>query len=84
MLVAEIGDDGQAAIVDADAHVRGDGLAGEVATTYASRAGFRTVLAGVDDEPATPAFVVDPSARAVIDGSLSALAALRRVVLRGR
>ena len=81
ILVAEIGDDGQAALGRSVARVAHAGLAGDVARTYAERAGFASVEAN-DEAPVAPAFVVDAAARAVVEGALSALDEIRRVVAR--
>lgn len=73
VLVAEIGDRGQLAISRATAHVARAGLAGDVAELYATRAGFAAVRRARAPEDAPP-FVVEPAARAVVEGALSALA----------
>jgi hypothetical protein len=78
MLVAEIGEAGQARLGDAKAALAGDGLAHAIAAAYASRAGVGSVVAGPLDEAAlAPAFLEEPSARAVVAGSRAALASLR-------
>jgi adenylyltransferase/sulfurtransferase len=77
MLVAEIGEAGQARLLAATARVAGDGLHHEIATAYASRAGIGTVLAGPIDDALAPSFVSTPAARAVIAGSRAALASIR-------
>jgi hypothetical protein len=78
ILVAEIGEAGQARLADAVSPVSGDGLAHEIATAYASRAGVGSVVPGPLDEAAlAPAFLEDPAARAVVAGSRAALASLR-------
>ncbi len=75
VLVAEIGERGQRAISRATARTAKDGLAGEVAARYAERAGF-SELARDTEPPTAPTFVVEPAARAVVEGALSALAAI--------
>jgi hypothetical protein len=76
MLVAEIGEAGQARLEMATAHLAGEALANEVAAAYALRAGMSVERGSVDDGLA-PAFLVVPAARAVVAGSRAALAALR-------
>jgi len=75
VLVAEIGERGQAAILRATARTSGQGLAAEVAARYAARAGFREIADG-GVEVTAPGYVVEPAARAVVEGALSALAAI--------
>ncbi len=72
-----VGVDGQAAIERAVARVPATGLASEVATLYAVRAGFARV------EPMSPrasdeagAAAVDAAAREVLEGSRSAMRAV--------
>jgi hypothetical protein len=78
MLVAEIGDAGQARLEGAVAHLSGDGLGHEIAAAYAARAGIGQVLPGPIDEAAlAPSFIESPAARAMVAGSRSALAAIR-------
>lgn len=77
VLVAELGERGQRAISRATASLARDGLAADVAARYAERAGFAAVSADAD-APSAPPFVVEPAARAVVEGALSALAAIRR------
>lgn len=76
MLVAELGEAGQARLEEATALVSGEGLLHEVATAYASRAGMR-IGSGPIDEALAPAFLKEPAARAVVAGSRAALASLR-------
>jgi hypothetical protein len=76
LALAEIGPAGQARIGEATAHVGGAGLAGDVATAYAERAGFARVAHDGTPER-LPEWVRDASARAVLEGSLSALRAIR-------
>jgi hypothetical protein len=77
MLVAEIGDAGQARLEASTALVAGEGLAHEVAAAYASRAGIGKVERGPVDDGLAPAFLVEPAARAVVAGSRAALASIR-------
>ena len=78
MIVADVGEAGQARLEAATASVGGSGLGHEVATTYASRAGFSRVTAGtIDEERLAPSFLREPAARAVVAGSRAALASIR-------
>jgi len=81
ILVAEIGEPGQARIAAAEARVTGDGLAHEVAARFAEGAGFARVVPGeVDKAKLAPDFVTLPAARAVLAGSRAALAEIRRAL----
>jgi hypothetical protein len=81
MLVAEIGEAGQARLAAAEARLSGEGLAHEMAAAYASRAGIGRVAAGAIDERAlAPSFLEEPAARAVVAGSRAALASIRRAL----
>jgi hypothetical protein len=78
MLVADIGEAGQARLADAVAPLSGEGLAYDIATTYASRAGIGRVVPGpIDERALAPSFLEEPAARAVVAGSRAALASIR-------
>jgi len=78
MLLAEIGEDGQRRLGAATAAVTGDGLAHEIAASYATRAGIgRLVTGSIDERALAPSFLENNAARALVAGSRSALAALR-------
>jgi hypothetical protein len=78
MLLAEIGEEGQARLERAAMDLGGEGLAHEIAAAYALRAGAGRVGPGSIDEAAlAPAFVEHGPARAVVAGSRAALAAMR-------
>jgi hypothetical protein len=78
MLVAEIGDAGQERLARGVAAVSGEGLAREIATAYASRAGIGNVVPGAVDEAAlAPPFLENAAARAVVAGSRAALVSIR-------
>jgi hypothetical protein len=80
MLVPGVGPEGQARIARATARVDGVGLSYEIASRYASGAGFARV------EPSGAPALFESSVleldapRAVLAGSRSALAAIRRTV----
>lgn len=79
ILVAEIGEAGQARIADSEARVLGSGLAHEVAARFAKGAGFARLVPGALDEATlAPAFVTLPAARSVLAGSRAALREIRR------
>jgi len=82
ILLPEIGEGGQRAILAATARVASPGLAGEVAERYARGAGFGAVAAGVVDvEALAPGSIVrDQHAREVLAGARAALAALRAAI----
>jgi molybdopterin/thiamine biosynthesis adenylyltransferase len=81
MLVAEIGEAGQARLKAATASLSGVGLEHEIATAYAVRAGIGTVQPGrIDEEALAPAFLELRAARAVAAGSRAALAAMREAL----
>ena len=82
IVLAEIGEDGQRAIGAAEAALGGDGLAHEVASTYALRAGFAGVTpAPAPLDPGAPdAWVADPAARAVLAGSRAAVRAVSQAI----
>jgi hypothetical protein len=83
MLLAEIGESGQARFEGAVAHVAGQGLAHEIATAYATRAGLGTILPGAIDEAAwAPSFLESSAARALVAGSRAALASMRAALGR--
>lgn len=80
ILLAEVGEQGQRAIGRAEARVGGTSFAHEVATLYASGAGFAEIVPGeiVDEAPAS--IVTDPAARAVLAGARAALSEIRRAL----
>ena len=86
ILLSEVGEAGQARIVEATAQVLptgvDDAVAHELASTYVLRAGVRTCDAGmIDVEALAPRDVVRaPAARQVVAGSRAALRELRRAV----
>lgn len=78
ILLAEVGRDGQARLLDATANLAGDGLAHEVAARYAERAGFRGLEAGhlAVAELAPSSIVTNDAARAVLAGARAAVRAI--------
>ena len=78
ILLAGVGVAGQERVLGGVAAVAGDGLHHEVATRYASRAGFAAIAPGAIavDEPS----VTHPATAAVLAGSRAALVAFRRAV----
>lgn len=85
MIVAEVGDGGQMRLEASAASVGGLGLCHEVASAYASRAGFARILPGTIDEGAlAPSFLHETAPRAVVAGSRAALLAMRGVLLDER
>jgi len=84
MLVAEVGEAGQARLEKASAPLAGDGFAHSIAVLYASRAGVGAFEAGTIDEWAlVPDFVENRAAREMVAGSRAALAAMRTILLPG-
>jgi hypothetical protein len=82
MLVAEVGEAGQARLEAATFALAGDGLAHQIAQAYAARAGVGSVVQGPIDEGAlVPSFVENAAARSVVAGSRAALAAMRAILL---
>jgi hypothetical protein len=78
MLLAEIGESGQARLEGAVAQVAGPGLGHEIATAYATRAGLGTIVPGaIDEATSAPSFLESSAARAVVAGSRAALASMR-------
>jgi len=78
MMLAEIGEAGQAKLTGAVVALRGAGLAHEIATSYAERAGVGQVVDGPIDEAAlAPDFLRHAATRAVVAGSRAALSAVR-------
>lgn len=75
LVLVEIGERGQAAIAAATARVPTAGFAGEVARTYALRAGFAAVEEGPPSD--VPAWVTTPVARELVSGAMAAVAAIR-------
>jgi hypothetical protein len=85
MLLAEIGEAGQRRLGAATAAVAGDGLAHEIAVSYATRAGIGRVVPGsIDERALAPSFVENSATRAMVTGSRSALAALRDALVMSR
>ena len=85
MLLAEIGEDGQRRVASATAAVTGEGLAHEVATSYASRAGIGILAPGdIDERALAPSFLEHAAPRAVVAGSRASLAALRAALGAGK
>jgi hypothetical protein len=81
MLLAEIGEDGQRRLGAAAAAVAGDGLAHEIAVSYATRAGIGRVAPGpIDERALAPSFLENDATRAMVSGSRSALSALREAL----
>jgi hypothetical protein len=84
ILVAEIGEAGQARIEVATVALSGPGLAHEIACTYAERAGVSRIVPGlIDEREKAPTFLENATARAVVAGSRAALAALRSALGAG-
>jgi hypothetical protein len=84
MLLAEIGEEGQRRLGEATAAVMGAGLAHEVASAYATRAGIGSVVPGaIDEKRAAPAFLELGAPRAVVAGSRAALSAMRAAIFGG-
>jgi hypothetical protein len=84
VLLAEVGPAGQRRLASATARLAGEGLAHEVAATYAARAGFARVVPGALGERAAPSgVVVEPAADAVLRGSRAALAAILAAAREG-
>jgi hypothetical protein len=82
MIVAEVGEAGQARLEEATVPLAGEGLAHEIACAYAARSGVGAIVPGPLDETAlAPAFLECRAARSVVAGSRAALAALRAVLL---
>ena len=81
MIVAEIGDAGQARLKAAAAPLAGVGLAHEIATAYAMRAGIGTIEPGpIDEASLAPPFLELRSTRAVVAGSRAALSVMRKAL----
>lgn len=81
ILVAEIGEAGQARIADAEARVLGAGLSHEIAARFAEGAGFpRLTQASVDVSDLAPSFMTLPAARQILAGSRLALREIRRAL----
>jgi hypothetical protein len=82
VLLPEIGEAGQQRLLAASAAVAGDGLAHEVASRYATGAGFGGLGPGaIDVDALAPADrITDPSARQVLAGARAALAEMRRAL----
>ena len=82
MIVAEVGEAGQARLERATVALAGEGFAHAVAVAYAERAGIGRCAAGAVDEAAlVPAFVENGAARSMVAGSRAALAAMRAILL---
>jgi len=81
VLLPEIGEAGQRAILAGTAAVGGPSAAHAVAERYARAAGFDRVALGEVDAAAEPDFVIEPAARAVLAGSR---ASLRQIALAAR
>ena len=77
MLLPEIGEEGQRRLGSATAAVAGEGLAHEIAVSYATRAGVGHIVPGAIDELLAPSFLAIDATRAMVAGSRAALAALR-------
>jgi hypothetical protein len=80
-----VGAGGQRAIERAVARVPDAGLEREVATLYATRAGFASVepVLGRADAPPSVEALQEPSCRAVLDGSRAAMRALLAALADG-
>jgi hypothetical protein len=81
IIVDGVGEDGQRRLAEATASVGGHGLAHEIATSYASRAGVGRIAAGSIDPALETEFLELAAARAVVAGSRAALATIRGAVL---
>lgn len=84
IVLREVGYEGQARLSASTAKVPGAGLAGEVASLYARRAGFGDVVETRSEAPRAPDWVTSPEAAAVVSGSLAALEAFAKAVLDDR
>jgi hypothetical protein len=81
VILVDVGVEGQRRIVEAAAPVGGEGLAHDVATRYAERAGFAEITPGSIDVGASDlAVVVSDAAAAVLVGSRAALRAILAAV----
>ena len=82
VLLEEIGAEGQQRIEAAVAAVAGDGLAHEIASRYATGAGFGGLARGdIDLDALAPApLVTQEPARQVLAGARAALAEMRRAL----
>jgi hypothetical protein len=81
MLLAEIGERGQARLEEAVARVGGDGLCHQIAASYAARAGIGQILLGpIDETELAPSFLEHGATRAVVAGARAALASLRAAI----
>src|SRR5262249_20476148 len=83
MIVEGVGEEGQRRLAEVTARVAGSGLAHEIATSYASRAGVGTIEPGTIDPALGSAFLELEAARAVVAGSRAALAVIRGAILGG-
>ncbi|MSP24882.1 MAG: hypothetical protein EXR75_06885 [Myxococcales bacterium] len=82
ILLAEVGRSGQARLCEATAEVAGDGLAHDVATAYARRAGFAAIANGaLDLDALAPLDIASHAApRAVLAGARAAVQAVSRAL----
>lgn len=80
ILVAEIGEAGQARLVASELALGGAGLAHEIAARYARGAGARVVTGAIDVAALAPDEVTAPAAREVLAGARAAVAAIARAV----
>ena len=80
IIVDGVGEDGQRRLAEATAPVLGSGLAHEIATSYASRAGVGRIVPGSIDPALETGFLELGAARDVVAGSRAALATIRRVI----
>jgi hypothetical protein len=78
IVLTGVGEEGQSRIAQSVARVPREGLAGEIARAYATRAGCRAVEDGPAE--AAPSFVETPAARDVVSGSLAALREIVRAL----
>lgn len=81
IIVEGVGEEGQRRLAEATAPVAGSGLAHEIATSYASRAGVGSITAGPIDVALGSDFLELDAARAVVAGSRAALAVIRGAIL---
>jgi hypothetical protein len=80
ILLVGVGESGQERVLAARAPVGGPGLAHEIATRYAGRAGFAKVIAGPIPSEDDAEIVRHEAPRRVFEGSRAALAVFRATV----
>jgi hypothetical protein len=84
LILPEIGEAGQQALVQSSVALPDAGLTGEVARRYAKRAGVPTIVASPTPPTAVPEWLQNPQCKQMVAGSIAACCAIMNVVKQAK